>query len=505
MKRETFRQGKSIPTPAGSGERRESIATRLIGIGRRSGLFHNADTAYATVQVGGHLETLAIRSRMFKSYLAREFFESEAEHAASAEALSTATLTLEALAFQRGETRSVFVRLGKQDGKTYLDLGDPAWRTVEITSEGWRILASEQSPIRFRRPPGMLPLPEPECGSSIEDLRPFLNTSTEKAFVLLVGWLIMAYHPSGPYPVLVLGGEQGAAKTTTAQFLRALIDPHEAGLRKDIRELRDLAICARNCWVVGLDNLSHIQQWLSDAICCLSTGSAFGTRLLYSDDEEKLFAARRSVLLNGITEFVVSGDLVDRSIIVKLPAIQDDQRREEEDFSGEFKNAQPRLLGAVLDAVSCALRNRDQVKLRKLPRMADFARWVAGAEEKLGWKAGTFLEAYAENRADVNDLPLQGHLVERLYKIKLPFEGTATELLRELEADAGERILKARDWPASPDALSNTLRRLAPNLRRAGTLIDFFRDRGKKRRRLISIELVEEDGSKVSEVSEALK
>jgi len=42
------------------------------------------------------------------------------------------------------------------------------WRAVEIGPDGWRIIGSP--PVRFRRAAGMLPLPEPQAGGSIEVL-----------------------------------------------------------------------------------------------------------------------------------------------------------------------------------------------------------------------------------------------------------------------------------------------------------------------------------------------
>jgi len=52
-----------------------------------------------------------------------------------------------------------------------------------------------------------------------------------------------------------------------------------------------------------------------------------------------------------------------------LPAIPDHQRKPEKKFWEHFKKAQPKLLGALLDAVSCALRRLESVKLPELPRM----------------------------------------------------------------------------------------------------------------------------------------
>src|SRR4029077_12003263 len=62
---------------------------------------------------------------------------------------------------------------GEDGDRVYLDLCDPDWRAVEIGPDGWRIIANP--PIRFRRTAGMLPLPLPEPGGSLENLRPFLN------------------------------------------------------------------------------------------------------------------------------------------------------------------------------------------------------------------------------------------------------------------------------------------------------------------------------------------
>ena len=80
-----------------------------------------------------------------------------------------------------------------------------------------------------------------------------------------MSWLVAACRPQGPYPLLILQGEQGSAKSTTAKLLRRIIDPVTAPLRTPPREERDLLIAANNSWVVAYDNLSGIPPWLSDA------------------------------------------------------------------------------------------------------------------------------------------------------------------------------------------------------------------------------------------------
>jgi len=142
----------------------------------------------------------------------------------------------------------------------------------------------------------------PEKGGHIDELRPFVDVANDVHWVMIVAWIVAAFRPTGPYPVLVVNGEQGSAKSTVCRILWMLFDPNAAPLRSEPKEPRDLMIAATNAWCLMLENLSGVPAWLSDALCRIATGGGFATRKLYSDDEEKLFDAQRPVVLNGIPE-----------------------------------------------------------------------------------------------------------------------------------------------------------------------------------------------------------
>jgi hypothetical protein len=112
-----------------------------------------------------------------------------------------------------GAEQPVYVRLAAHEDDIYLDLGDPTWRAVKITAVGWEIV--DNTPVRFRRPRGLRPLPAPEAGGTIDALRPYVNIADEDDFILAVTWLVAAFRPAGPYAVLNITGEQGSAKSTT--------------------------------------------------------------------------------------------------------------------------------------------------------------------------------------------------------------------------------------------------------------------------------------------------
>jgi hypothetical protein len=449
-------------------------ATRLVELAQAAHLFYAPDKeAYATIEVGDHKETWPIRVRGFRQWLRRRFYE-QTGSVPSSQAVQEAVEQLEGKASFDGKEEPVYTRVAELDGKIYLDIANDKWEAIEITKAGWSVVADP--PVKFRRTRGMLALPHPVRGGSIDELRVFVNV-TDADWILLIEWLVGAYRPRGPYPILILHGEQGSAKSTTARILRNLIDPNVAPLRSEPRDERDLMIAATNGWCIALDNLSHLSQWLSNGLCRLATGGGFATRELYSNNEEALFDAMRPVLLTGIQELATESDLTDRALILFLPEIEETKRRPEAEFWQAYEEASPRILGAFLDAVSAALRNVDSVSLKRLPRMADFAIWGTAAESALGIQRGKFIEAYTTNRKSANDMALESsHVpieIRALMECRESWEGTAQELLEELNKHASDTIQKQRGWPKAPRPLTNALRRFTPNLRAAGITVKF--------------------------------
>jgi hypothetical protein len=320
----------------------------------------------------------------------------------------------------------------------------------------------------------MLPLPVPVRGGTINELRGFLNVG-DQAWILILGWLIATFRPRGPYPLLALFAEQGSGKSTTVGLIRSLIDPNAAPLRADPNATHDLMIGANNSWCLAFDNLSTIPSWFSDALCRLCTGGGFAVRELFTDDGEVIFNAQRPVILTSVEEIASRSDLLDRCLVVSLPSIPEDQRRPESEILAAFEAARPRILGALLDAVSTGLRNLPDVKLSKLPRMADFAIWCTSAESGFGWEQGTFQTAYDQLRSETNEIALEALLVSRplleILEGGTEWTGTVSELLGEIEAKVSDQVKLQKGWPKNGRALSGHLSRLAPNLRSADWLV----------------------------------
>lgn len=432
--------------------------------------------AFVTFPRNGHRETWPVRSSAFKKWMAHQAFEGTGLVPGS-QAVEDTLRVLEARATGEGVEQSPWLRVGERGGKFYLDLCDRDWRAVEISSTGWKVLTNHRLP--FIRSPAMRPLPEPEAGESIDMLRNFVNVEGDDDFVMVVSWLVAALRSRGPYPILVVNGEQGSGKSTFSRLIRSIVDPNVAPIRAVPKDDRDLMVAVVNNHTIAFDNLSKVDIWLSDALCRVSTGGGFATRALHTDRDENVVMATRPIILNGIPSLTDRPDLSERSIGVRLKAIPDDERRPEDEFWTEWDKSLPFVLGALCDALSTACRRLPGLRLDRAPRLADFARLIVAAEPGLGWEEGAFITAYADNRRDQSDTtfeadPLAIALRNMMRGGTYPegWHGTATELLTVLSDNVSETVKRSRAWPVTAQGLGNRIDRVAPLLRNKGVRIE---------------------------------
>jgi hypothetical protein len=327
----------------------------------------------------------------------------------------------------------------------------------------------------------MLALPEPVRGGKVDELRAFLNVTNEQ-WPLLVCSLISAFRPVGPYPIIWFHGEPGACKSFAAEYCRKLIDPNDANLRDQPKDLHNFAIAATNSWVVAFDNISSFPDWLSDAMCRLSTGAGQSTRQLYTDDEEKIFSYSRLGIVAAVQLLATKSDFLDRAVPIELQPVL--KRRDGAEIDAAFNDARPRILGALLDAVVVGLRELPDVEIDRLPRLAGFTKWAVACEVGLGLEKKSFLKAYVKSYDDMDETLIDsspvGKSVRKFMTGRGEWEGSATELLKAIEADL-KTLLQGAPLP-DPTRLGGQLRDIAPCLRRKGIDVRMGDTRSKDKR-----------------------
>ena len=472
-------QSGAMTPPAG----KVSQATRAvqIALAHVNELWHatNGDP-FATFTIAAHREHHAIKSAGFRDQLARWFWIAEGK-SIGGQALQDALNTLGGMARFDGLEQATSGRIAHHDDAVWVDLGDADWRAIRISRDGYAVVESVDVPVRFRRSRSIRPLPIPEPGGSLEELRE-LFVIDDTSWLLLVGWLIGCFQPSGGRAHLELMGRQGSGKTTLLRWMLSVIDPAEVVLRAAPQDETSLVIAVQSRSTLGFDNLSGLSPDMADAICRLSTGGGLGRRQLFSDSEEILLAVQAPIAWTAISPLTTSRpDLADRTVSVTVSPLDDNQYASERSLDARFRDMRPRLFGATLSAVAAALEHRDSVGLETLPRLADFTEWVEAAGIGLGWPEGAFCDCMAVSRATASALAVDaspvGPLIVKLVSIEGEWRGTATDLLARLRLLADEDSKRARGFPRQPNHLSNALRRIQPALLHSGIGVGFGRDR----------------------------
>ncbi|MCA9300390.1 MAG: hypothetical protein KDA28_15070, partial [Phycisphaerales bacterium] len=313
-------------------------------------------------------------------------------------ALTDAQTTLQGIAGER-EPVTLHLRVGRHGSDVYLDLGRPDGKMVRITRGRWAI--TTESPLLFRRTQLTSELPIPQRGGSLQELRTRLNV-TDASWPIVLGWLVAAFIPGKPHPILLLGGQQGVGKSTAARLLIVLIDPSPAPLRSPPSNARQWAITASASWCFCVDNVSEIKAWWSDALCKAVTGDGWLDRALFTDSDVSVLSFQRVIAFTSIDTGALRGDLGERVLLADLEPIAPDQRRTEEELLKDYEAARPLLLGALLDLVALVLQELPRTKSESLPRMADFAALLQAMDRVAGTDAfQTYIDQDARIAEDV--------------------------------------------------------------------------------------------------------
>lgn len=450
---------------------RKTQAVLLLELVEEKGitLFHNElKEPFVVMPMNEHQEVWFSRSRMFKRWLAKEFWDAYGK-TINSDALNSALNTLEGRACFEGCENRLTNRVAWSENAIWYDLTNPEWSAVKIDENGWQVV--KKPPILFRRYTHQQAQVIPVSGGNAEKICEFVNIKTEGQKLLFMVYLVSCFIPGFPHPVLSVYGAQGSAKSMLCKFSRKLTDPSSIEVASFPKDINELAQLLAHHWCIFFDNVSVLPGWISDMLCKAVSGDGFSKRELYSDDDDVIFSFRRCLGINGINLVVSKPDLLERSILLELERVPRGERKQEKELLEKFEEQRPYILGGIMDTVVKALKIRPTITLAELPRMADFAVWGCAIAEALGHTQQEFIQAYYENIDHQNEQVLGESLiataVRAMLKNQAEWEGTPSELLDKLTIVAKEQGInteRERDWPKAANTLSRRLNELKTNL-----------------------------------------
>jgi len=475
------------PIELGYPEKDQSVKEMLLSISDEQELWHTKnDTAYVTIVENGHKENLLLQGRKFRKWLSRALRNAKGK-TPSKNMLDEVLMALEAEATFDGKEHDVFYRVAYAEGKLYLDTGRDDWSVIEVRADGWEVKAD--SPIRFARSNSVRPLVIPDPDGDIELLKKYIPCESEDEFKLLVGLVLGIYAPHKPYPIGVFTGLAGCGKTTRARAVIRLTDPSAAELVTAPKDDRDVLASTSTRWLTTFDNVKKLNQAVSDALCAICTGVAYSSRQYFTNlDVFETTEIARPMLMTGV-ELRLNQDLRSRSIFFEFSPLLAKDCKTEDQYWKKYDADAPKILGGVLNALSCALKNWEAAKKEdvELPRLADHTVWVTAAEEALGWPPGTYRKLLLAHQkegmteSDMNSIfgqAVLGYIRSdaKSWKDKYAPQNLQAEQLYVGLMNWAKEGLDRNDIkyiPRSSGAFSKKLRRLAPSLGYMGVEFEF--------------------------------
>ena len=306
---------------------------------------------------------------------------------ASTSAWPEAAQTLHGLALRNGGRRSSCATVILGDDLV-IDLGRDDGQCVVIDGSGWAVVSAAEVAVKFRRADGTVELPGPRRGRTLEHLRLLLGRSQIRVGVdpRLDGLGAARRHAvPDTAPDRRAGNRQDAAREDADRARRSGgAAGAAAGKRGAAAERRPRSR------VYGIDNLTHIQPWLSDGLCALVTGERERRRKLYTDATAFYLEIKSAVIMTGISLSGAGPDLLERMLPIQLDKIDQRDRREELALLREVEEARAEHFGGLLDIASQVLASiAGSGAPPNLPRMADFA-CVLDALDRTGSTTGAF-------------------------------------------------------------------------------------------------------------------
>jgi hypothetical protein len=496
---------------------------------------------YVLVDVDDHTEVMALDEPRFSRWVRRVYIDHKMVESddgtnnpndlLNSEDVTNIIANLKANRSFDFNTKTLYLRVAfdpKNPDTIYYDMTNPNREAIKITPEGWSI--DKYPPPIFIREKGCLPQVQPAAQGYYDpnvfdrfinlinlkvskDDADSENLTEQERKLLFTCYVISLFwgDPNIARVILMLHGPEGSAKTFCERLIKLLVDPAAIETMPFPKWNQNLLVQQMaNTYLPFYDNVEILDPDTSNAVCRAATGDGFKVRKLYTTNEDYIFKFTRPVGFNGLNLAATRPDLISRGLIIRLAAIDEDNRREEKEIWKEFEELKPQLLAYIFDVLSKTLKIYKEnsykfVKIEKLPRMASFVALCESISRAMGNPDDAFVQAYKKNTqtqtdAAVESDPIADYIIkmvadgEEKEGLGYKFVGSYADLLRKLEEIATEEggdsminLLKQKYGGNNNSVLSRKLTILSNTLKARG-IIKTDKPHPKTRRKEVTIQ-----------------
>lgn len=468
----------------------------------------STDKAYLWMPAGDHRQLFDLDSKEFRAWLSGLYSDRHQRAILSSSAVRDNKDALISMLARIKPPKKIDLKIKtiKLDGAIYYDLGGDAWQCVKMSpTTGVEVVAA---PLGLRRTKIQDEQVMPDLTATPADLdrlTTMMRITDQDDELLIKAWTCAGIVPDIPHPILWMTGGQGTGKSLRALMAKSLLDPSVLRQTSLPDSRRDLGVLLANCLCGVIDNVDQpFTNWQVEMLCQAVTGGAAVARELFTDGELAINVFNRCALIfTSIGVVSNAPDLLDRTILLPVPELTEEERRTEAAILEDFEANRPKVLGGMFESIRQAMTILPDVAAEfergewPQQRMADFVVWgEALSRAAWGKEPGVFLEAYRRRISQTAGEIVAGDLamstLVEFMRERIVWSGTAKTLLQELAAmnrfEDEAWTPPGKGWPRTPNALGMKIEKYKTDLARTGVKIEKERV-GKSCNRVIQIEL----------------
>ena len=451
---------------------------------------YDTSKVFGLVEVNRHSETLDLNSNRAVQWLSHSYQHVDSNVIHAQDFFKNVLHALISSSQMNGTLKQkVHIRIAQTENEIFYDLGTSDYKAIKISKRGIKFVRMNDDTPLFVRTSSISEQVNPKYDNEkgLEEFASLLLIKDNDKIVFkshMVALFLELY--SIPMPIAV--GVAGSSKSTFTAYIKQVVDPSGKSRHNNYsgfpKKPDDLVAIESNRYMLSFDNVSNIDNDMSDELCRSITGTSSASRKYYTNLDESISSYKNKIVLNGIVPKLSYPDLQTRIISYPRKPLDKTNILTEAELEKRFHSLLPYVLGHIFVTLKKALKLYPKIKNEIIPtqRMADFEVWSEIIAQCLGYQKGEFQKAYDRKlKEDVLDEKESHVIVDLIVTImegKQTYEVQAQNLFNEIKAHAEDQGIPIESryvyFPKIPSQLTKELTVIDPILKKLGFLVESY-------------------------------